>query len=65
MEVVEVLPCAPATAMPSVTSNTAFTISERCKIVIPCSFAATISGLSSRIAVERTTASTPFTYSLL
>ena len=34
-------------------------------MVIPCSLAATISGLSSRIAVERTMASTPFTYSLL
>ena len=59
--VVVVLPCVPATAMPCFSRISSASISARGTTGIPCSRAATTSGLSAATAVETTTASAPAT----
>ena len=62
MEVVEVLPWLPATAMPYFLSRiSSASISARWMTGMCCSRAATTSGLSTAMAVEVTTTSAPST----
>jgi hypothetical protein len=58
-EVVVVLPCVPATAMPCFRRISSASISARGTTGTPCSRAAATSGLSGGTAVETTTASAP------
>ena len=62
-EVVVVLPCVPAMAMPYLRRISSASISARRMTVMPRRRAATTSGLSSRMAEERTTRSAPWTWS--
>ena len=62
IEVVEVLPWAPATAMPDFSRISSASISARGITGMPRARASTSSGLSARTAEEATTTSAPLTW---
>ena len=62
IEVVDVLPCAPATAMPTRRRISSASISARAITGMPRARASAISGLSALIAEEITTTSAPPTF---